>query len=94
MAKTEKMTGLERVYRFLVSFIIENCYSPSIMEICEGAKLRSKSSVYDHLMELELMGKIEMKRNAARTIRLVGYKMVKVEELANGKRETANRISE
>lgn len=86
MTKTEEMTGLERVYNFIVKFITENCYSPSVMEICEGAKLRSKSSVYDHLMELELMGKIEMKRNAARTIRLVGYKMVKVEDSANCER--------
>lgn len=84
IAKTEEMTGLERVYNFIVKFITENCYSPSIREICEGAKLRSKSSVYEHLMELELMGKIEMRRNAARTIRLVGYKMVKVDDSANG----------
>lgn len=80
MTKTKEMTGLERVYNFIVKFITENCYSPSIREICEGAGMRSKSSVYDHLMELELMGKIEMKRNTARTIRLVGYKMVKVED--------------
>lgn len=78
----EKETGLERVYRFLMNFITENGYSPSLREICEGAGVRSKSSVYDHLMELELMGKIEMKRNVARTIRLVGYKLVKVDDPA------------
>lgn len=31
----EETTGLERVYRFVVDFIIENGYSPSIREICE-----------------------------------------------------------
>lgn len=75
----EKETGLERVYRFLMNFITENGYSPSVREICEGTGLSSTASVSDHLMELELMGKIEMKRNVARTIRLVGYKLVKME---------------
>lgn len=75
----KKETGLERVYKFLVSFITENCYSPSVREICEGTGLSSTASVSDHLIELELMGKIEMRRSAARTIRLVGYKLVKME---------------
>lgn len=82
MAKTEEMTGLERVYNFIVKFITENCYSPSIMEICEGAGMCSKSSVHECLVKLKLMGKIDMKNNTPRTIRLVGYKMVKVEESA------------
>lgn len=38
-------------------------------------------------MELELMGKIEMKRNVARTIRLVGYKLVKVDDQVLAKEE-------
>lgn len=63
MVKTEKMTGIERVYTFIVKFITENCYSPSIMEICEGAGVRSKLSVYDHLMELELIGYRDYRRD-------------------------------
>ena len=51
MAKTEEMTGLERVYNFIVKFITENCYSPSIMEICEGAGMCSKSSVHECLVK-------------------------------------------
>ena len=79
---TEEKTGLERVYRFLVDFITENTYSPSVKEICEGANVGSKASVHDHLITLKLMGKIDMKENTARTIRLVGYKLVKMEESA------------
>lgn len=86
MVKMEEMTGLEKVYNFIVKFITENCYSPSVREICEGTGLSSTASVSDHLMELELMGKIEMRRNVARTIRLVGYKMVKMEGSVNGNR--------
>lgn len=84
MTKTKEMTGLERVYNFIVKFITENCYSSSVREICEGTGISSTASVSDYLMELELMDKIEMRRNVARTIRLVGYKMVKVEDSANG----------
>lgn len=83
----DKETGLERVYRFLMNFITENDYSPSVREICEGTGLSSTASVSDHLMELELMGKIEMKRNVARTIRLVGYKLVKVDDQVLAKEE-------
>lgn len=82
MMDVEETTGLERVYRFIVDFITENTYSPSVKEICEGANLNSTSSVHEHLMKLKLMGKIDMKKNAARTIRLVGYKLVKMEESA------------
>lgn len=82
----DKETGLERVYRFLMNFITENGYSPSVREICEATGLSSTASVSDHLMELELMGRIDMKRNAARTIRLVGYKLVKMEGSVNGNR--------
>lgn len=83
----DKETGLERVYNFLVSFITENCYSPSVREICEGTGLSSKTSVHDCLVKLKLMGKIETKRNVARTIRLVGYKLVKVDDSALAKGE-------
>lgn len=86
MEKMEEMTRLEKVYNFIVKFITENCYSPSVREICEGTGLSSTASVSDHLMELELMGNIEMRRNVARTIRLVGYKMVKMEGSVNGNR--------
>lgn len=78
----EEAIGLERVYRFIVDFITENTYSPSITEICEGANLSSKSSVHDNLMKLKMMGKIDIKDRTPRTIRLVGYKLVKMEESA------------
>lgn len=48
MMDVEETTGLERVYRFIVDFITENTYSPSVKEICEGANLNSTSSVHEH----------------------------------------------
>ncbi len=73
----EATTGLERVYRFIVDFITENGYSPSVKEICEGAYLSSKASVHDCLRRLKIMGKIDVKENTPRSIRLAGYKFVK-----------------
>jgi len=73
----EGTTGLERVYRFIVDFITENGYSPSVKEICEGTYLSSKASVHDCLRKLKIMGKIDVKENTPRSIRLMGYKFVK-----------------
>lgn len=70
----------EVVYEFLVKFITENLYSPSIREICDGTYLSSTSSVYDHLLTLKKEGRIEVKEYCPRTIKLVGYKLVKAED--------------
>ena len=67
-------TGRERVYKFIVEFIKKNGYSPSVREICDGTGLSSTSSVYNHLVILKMMGKIDMKENTSRSIRLVEYK--------------------
>ena len=70
----------ELVYKFLVKFITENLYAPTIREICEGTYLSSTSSVYSQLCKLEKEGRIEIKGNSPRAIRLVGYKLVKAED--------------
>lgn len=80
-----KATGVrcarrEKVYNFIVEFIKENGYSPSVNEIGIGTNLSSTSSVYYHLLKLKMMGKIDMKENAPRTISVKGYKFVKTEE--------------
>ena len=68
----------KNVYDFIVKFITKNGYAPSVREICDGTDLKSTSSVYNHLMVLERMGKIHMKANKTRAISLVGYDFVKV----------------
>lgn len=82
-AKRERGASRKRVYDFIVEFIMQNGYSPSIDEISVGSGVSSKASVRDCLLMLQMMGKIDMKRNTARTIRLVGYTLVK-EVSANG----------
>lgn len=75
-------TGSDRVYNFLVHFIMENGNPSNIREICAGIYLCSTSSVYDYLVDLEMLGEIEMKEKTPREIRLIGYKFVKAEERA------------
>lgn len=70
----------ELVYDFLVNYITECLYAPSIREICEGTYLSFTSSVYSQLCKLEKEGRIELRGNSPRAIKLVGYKLVKAED--------------
>ncbi len=74
----EQMHHGEEIYKFLVEYMTENGYAPSIREICAGTHLSSTSSVLDYLRSLRLLGMIEIKEGASRAIKLVGYKLMKV----------------
>lgn len=80
--KRERGTGRARVYNFIVEFIKNNGYAPSVREICTGTDLSSTSSVYMHLLKLEDEGKIEMKKKSTRAIKVIGFQFVKMEEIA------------
>ena len=69
--------GRKSVYNFIVEFIKENGYSPSVREICAGTNLKSTATVYNHLEKLKMIGKIDMKENTTRSIRVLGYEFVK-----------------
>lgn len=70
----------QKVYDYLVEYIKENGYAPSVREICEGVGLKSTSSVYSHLSTLKKEGKIKMRGNSPRAIHVIGYEFVKKEE--------------
>lgn len=80
--KHRRGTGRERVYNFIVEFIKKNGYAPCLKEICAGTYLSSTSSVRNHLLELEDEGKIKMKPNSPRAIKVIGFQFVKMEESA------------
>lgn len=54
--------------------------APSVREICEAVDLSSTSSVYNHLMTLERMGKIHIEPRKTRAIRIIDYEFRKEEE--------------
>ena len=65
---------------FIIKFMMEHGYSPSVREIKEGVYLCSSSSIYQHLRVLERQGKITMQPGQPRTIAVVGYGYRKVEK--------------
>lgn len=70
------MKSKDRVYNYIIDYMEKHQYSPSIREICEGVGLKSTSTVYTHLINLEIEGKIRF--NGVRCISVAGYKFGKI----------------
>jgi repressor LexA len=60
----------KRIYDFIVSFLAENGYAPSIVEIGEHFGLSSPATVHKHLVNLESKGLINRQKNLSRAIEL------------------------
>ena len=75
----------DEIYNFIINYMVENIIPPTVREIREGVELKSTSSVYTHLRNLEQMGKITMRSSEPRTIRPTGYKLIRIldEEVNN-----------
>ena len=78
--KRKRGESKERIYSFLVNYLMENGYAPTVREISMGISLNSTYTVHYHLLKLEAEGRIELKQNLPRAIKLVGYELVKAEE--------------
>lgn len=76
----EETSTKERVYQFIIRYISDVGYAPTVREICEAVDLSSTSSVYNHLMTLERMGKIHIEPNKTRAIRIISYEFRKEEK--------------
>lgn len=70
------MKSREKVLNYIVDYMTEHQYAPSIRNICEGTGLKSTSTVYSHLVNLELEGAIEF--NGVRCIAVKGYRFGKI----------------
>ena len=68
----------KQIYDFIVSFIEQNMYPPTIREIGVAVGLASASSVAEHLLKIQEYGFIEIKENSPRAIKVKGYKFVKM----------------
>ena len=70
----ESLTALEkRVYHYLIDFLAENTFQPSIREIARKFRIKSTKTVSDLLHSLERKGYIERDASRSRGVRLVGY---------------------
>ena len=71
---TEPLTQLERrVYHYLIDFLAENTYQPSIREIAKKFRIKSTKTVSDLLGSLSQKGFIERDQSRSRGVRIVGH---------------------
>ncbi|MGI6617182.1 MAG: transcriptional repressor LexA [Saccharofermentanales bacterium] len=61
------------IFRFIVHYISEHAYSPSIREIGRGVGIASTSTVHHHLKKLEEDGLLELRSGRRRAIRVTSH---------------------
>jgi repressor LexA len=70
----EPLTQMERrVYHYLIDFLAENTFQPSIREIARKFRIKSTKTVSDILIGLANKGYIERQDARSRGVRLLGY---------------------
>ena len=70
----EQLTSLERrVYQYMIDFLAENTYQPSIREIAKKFRIKSTKTVSDLLHSLTSKGFIERDQSRSRGVRILGY---------------------
>jgi repressor LexA len=71
---SEPLTQIERrVYHYMIDFLAENTYQPSIREIARKFRIKSTKTVSDLLHALENKGYIERDESRSRGVRLLGF---------------------
>ena len=71
---TDPLTQLERrVYHYMIDFLAENTYQPSIREIARQFRIKSTKTVSDLLHALESKGYIQRDESRSRGVRLLGF---------------------
>jgi repressor LexA len=74
MGMPEPLTQLERrVYHYMIDFLAENTYQPSIREIARKFRIKSTKTVSDLLHALEDKGFIQRDESRSRGVRLLGF---------------------
>lgn len=75
MSKRSEMQ--QRIYQFLLSYLDERGYAPSVRDICDAVGLKSPSTVHFHLKNLAELGYIEKSAFKGRAIVPVGREETK-----------------
>ncbi|HEY5219154.1 MAG TPA: transcriptional repressor LexA [Gemmatimonadaceae bacterium] len=70
----EPLTQMERrVYQYLIDFLAENTYQPSIREIAKKFRIKSTKTVSDLLHALESKGYIRRDESRSRGVHIFGF---------------------
>ncbi len=71
---TEPLTQLERrVYQYLIDYLAEHTYQPSIREIAKQFRIKSTKTVSDLLHSLEAKGFIQRDESRSRGVHIFGF---------------------
>ena len=62
----------DEIIEMIVSYMLENGFSPTIRDIGDAVGLKSTASVYNHLEKLKEEGRLSFKNNEPRTITIPG----------------------
>lgn len=74
----QALTAIERkVYHYLLDFLTENTYQPSVREIGRQFRIKSTKTVSEILQSLANKGYIERDPSRSRGVRLLGYEGVR-----------------
>lgn len=70
------------IKRYVIKYLLEHGYSPSVREIGDAVGLKSTSTVHFHIKRMIENGMLESdaEYGSPRAIRVPGYKFVKVED--------------
>jgi repressor LexA len=79
----------ELVYDYIVEFINENGFAPSIREMCEGTGIRSTSTIHSHLKRLQEEGRLTVGRGKRRALTVTELEQKRVDHVPLVGRVTA-----
>lgn len=79
--RNEGIETRKKILNYIIAYLTEHGYSPTVREICEGAGIKSTSSIQSHLKKMITTGELETDAGigSPRAIRVPGYKFVKVD---------------
>lgn len=75
-----KRDSTKEMYDFIVEYVKEHLYAPSVKEIQEYIGFKSLSAVKYQIDKLVKLGYIEQNEGQPRTIKVLGYELVKKKE--------------
>lgn len=65
-----------KIYQYLIDYITEYGYAPTIREICSALNIYSTQTVFVQLERLEGMHKIERHKHCPRAIKVIGMENI------------------
>jgi repressor LexA len=82
-AETALTARQQEIWQFLVSYVEDHGYPPTVREIGEEVGLASPSTVHAHLANLERVGLIKRDPTKPRAIELIGHRRVEAQPLSD-----------